>query len=459
MTTITAAAAYWTAVLAESGAQARADAVAALLASGTKLKFYDSGGSLIRTVTTDAWTRGALSQSAYPITPGAFTGSQTGTGTPALVVATTSADVEIFRTTAGVLSGVFQIPSAFASGVDLTAGSFNLTYPSPGSASSGKRWYPGHYFYTSQDWTHDVVMVESRRNKVKTNPYFAGYRLMAWWDKMETAQGVYNFGPVLAELDKAQADGKMVVLSIEERSFHGSARGLPCPQYIYDGGGTYAYTGNGENILAPKFWVPWVNEAFLAMVAAFMSAIDDHPALQMVMTEETTFEGAWMQSGWTWQAMNAFILEYCRVGSEGAVNSLWHQNMGWSNEPSSDTTEHYRMTDTVVYVHNAGLSPTDLRHAPSSTAYLNTTYGSYCTTRYAGQTFFAPCVEYHTYIATGHTAKSVLNFGVDTLGVNFICWQPTDYSGSWVFTADDAINEVTAQQGRINEARPTNVPE
>lgn len=459
MTTITAAAAYWTAVLAESGAQARADAVAALLASGTKLKFYDSGGSLIRTVTTDAWTRGALSQSAYPITPGAFAGSQTGTGTPALVVATTSADVEIFRTTAGVLSGVFQIPSAFASGVDLTAGSFNLTYPSPGSASSGKRWYPGHYFYASQDWTHDVTMVESRRNKVKTNPYFAGYQLTPWWDKMETAQGVYNFGPVLAELDKAEYDGKMVWLRLMERSFHGSARGLPCPQYIYDGGGTYASQTNGQNILAPKFWVTWVGEAFLSMVSAMLAAVDDHPAYQGTITEECSIAGSWLQAGYTWQAMNAFVLEYCRVGSAGSINGLWHQNMGWSNEPSSDTTEHYRMTDTVARTYKAGLSPTDLQIPPNSLAYQNTTYGSYIPTRYAGETFFAPNVEYMTYTAAGNTAKKIIDYGVDTLGVHFIGWANTDYSGSWAFTDDDAIAEVARQQGRITTARPSNVPE
>jgi hypothetical protein len=250
----------------------------------------------------------------------------------------------------------------------------------------------------------------------------------------------------------------MVWLRLEERSFWGATRGLPCPQYVFDGGGTYAHTGNGENILAPKFWVPWVGSAFLAMIAALMEAIDDHPALQGVCTEECSIEGAWLQPGYTWQAMNAFILEYCRVGSQGAVNSLWHQNMGWSNEQSTDMTEHYRMTDTTVRTHKAGLSPTDLRHEPSSTAYLDTTYGKYITTRYAGEAFFHAMVEYHTYIAPGHTAQSVLNHGVDDLGLNFITWNPTDYSASWQFTSDQAIAEVTAQQGRINTTRPSNVP-
>lgn len=458
MTTVVPAAAYWTVVLAETGESDRAGAVATLLANGTKLKFYDSSGTLIRTVTAAAWTKGALTQNYYPITPGAFTGSQTGTGTPATVVVTTSADVEIFRTTAGVLSGVFSIPSAFDTGVDLAEGSFTLKYPSTQTAPSGKKWYPGHYFYASADHLHDVTMMDVRRNKVKNNPYFQGYLLMPYWDKMESTQGVYDFSKVLTALDAAEADGKRAWLRLEERSFHGSARGLPCPQYIYDGGGTYAHTGNGENILAPKFWVPWVGTAYLAMVAALMEEVDDHPALAGVMTEECSIEGSWLQPGYTWQAMNAFILEYCRVGSEGAVQSLWHQNMGWSNEPSSDTTEHYRMTDAVVRTYRAGLSPTDLSHTPSRIAYLSTTYGRYITTRYAGEAFFHPKVEYITYTAAGHTARSIIDHGVDVLGVNFISWAATDYNASWVFTADDAIAEVTRQAGRINTTRPSNVP-
>lgn len=445
---------WWETVLPEVSEQDRADAGAALLANGTKLKFLDASGALIRTVTSDAWTRAAQNGNAYPIVPGAWTDPGTGSGTPETIVITTASDVEILRLPAAAFS--LAVPIA---GATVAPGAARLRYPASGPPpASGKRWHPGHYFVVSNDYTHDVTMVESRRNKVRTNPYFAGYQLQVFWDKLETAQGVYNFGPVLAELDKAQSDGKTAWLRIMERSFHGASRGLPCPAYIHDGGGTYAHTGNGQNMLAPKFWVPWVGSALFAMVAALMEAVDGHPALQGVMTEECSLEGAWLQPGWTWQAMNAWILEYCRIGSQGAVNSLWHQNMGWSNEPSTDTVEHYRMTDTIVRTYKAGLSPTDLCHEPHGTAYLDTTYGKYITTRYAGETFFFPGVEYHTYIAAGHTAQSVLDHGVDDLGVQFIFWNPTDYSASWVFTADDAIAEVTRQQGRINTTRPSNVP-
>lgn len=451
MSQIVPSADYWTAVLAETGDANRADAVKTLLANGTKLVFLDASGSTIRTVTTAAWSRGSQSGSYYPITPGAWTDPGTGTGTAATIVVTDSSDGEIMRFPASLFNLAVDLSSVTA-----VEGTAKLMYPASGTAASGKRWYPGHYFYASQDWTHDVTMVESRRNKVKNNAYFAGYKLMAWWDQMESTAGNYDFSKVVAALDAAEADGKMAWIRIEERSFHGASRGLPCPQYIYDGGGTYASTANGQNILAPKFWVPWVGEAFLDMIAALMEVIDDHPALQGVMTEECSIAGSWLQAGYTWQAMNAFILEYCRIGSAGAVNSLWHQNMGWSNEPSSDATEHYRMTDTVARTYKAGLSPTDLC-ASGTIATKNTTYGAYIYDRYPGEAFFATNVEYATYTGASG-AKATLDYGVDTLGCHFIGWSNTDYSGAWTFTDDDAIAEVARQQGRINTTRPSNVP-
>lgn len=187
-----------------------------------------------------------------------------------------------------------------------------------------------------------------------------------------------------------------------------------------------------------------------------MAAIDDHPALQGVYTEEAVIAGAYLEPGWTWQKMNAYILEFCRVGSEGAVNSLWHQNMGWSNESSTDTTEHYRMTDTIVRTYKAGLSPTDLRLS-TSTATLNTVYGKYIYDRYAGETFFGSNVEWYDFFLP-EGPKALIDFGVDTLGLHFIAYQEGPASGG-TFTGDDCIAEVTRQLGRINTSRPLSVPE
>ncbi len=454
MATITPAAAYWTAVLAETGASDRADAVATLLTTGTKLKFYDSGGSLIRTVTAAAWTKGALTQSHYPITPGAFTGSQTGTGTPATVIVTTSADVEIFRTTAGVLSGVFSIPSAFATSVDLVAGSFKLKYPSPTTAPSGKRWHPGHYLMVC-DASARTGMVDSERNLVRYEANWQGYHGEYWWHRLESTQGVYDFSIITDDLDKAQADGKMMWVQLMNRSFHGTSRGAFCPTYITNAGWTYAYTGGGQNFAGCKMWVPACGEAWLDMLDACLAEISTHPALQGVTTEEGAQSGAWLQSGYTWQAMNEFVLEQSLRGSQGIGDALWHNCMGWSNEPGDDLTEHYRMTDTVVRSHRAGLAPRDLAMS-DYLAWNANDYGKYIFDRYAGEAYFYGCIDWGAYFLP-ETPRQLIDNAVD-LGVNFMFWHPM-YSGQGAnFTSADVIAEVTRRGGSLNDTRPSNAP-
>ncbi|MCO6445744.1 MAG: hypothetical protein J5J04_16850 [Anaerolineae bacterium] len=455
MATFTPAAAYWTAVLAASGDSARATAVADLLTTGTKLKFYDSGGTLIRTVETAAWTKGALTQNHYPITPGAFTGSQTGTGTPATVVVTASDDTEIFRTTAGVLENVFQIPSAFATGVDLTAGSFTLKYPSSQAAPSGKVWTPGHYLMVTDDYNR-LGMLESSRNLVKTNSNWVGYYGHYWWHRCESTEGVYDFSIITDDLDKAAADGKKMWVMLNNRSFHGSARGSFCPAYIVNAGWTYAYTGGGENFAGPKLWVSGCGGAWLNFLDAALDAIAGHSAFQGMTTEENQMSGCWLQAGWTWQAHNEFLLEQSRRGAAKVQNGLWHNNMSWSNEPASDTTEHYRMTDTMVRVHRSGLAPNDLRLSGTGGPPTVTPYGSYCFTRYAGEAYFMAQVEWLTYFLP-ESPRQIIDYAVDTLGMNFIGWQPvaSGYSGQ-TFSITDVIAEVNRQSGRINDTRPTN---
>jgi len=454
MTTVTAAPAYWAAVLPEVGDLARANAVAALLTTGSKLKFYDAAGTLIRTVTTAAWVRQALSASKYPIVPGAFTGGQSGAGTPVLVVATTSADVEIFRTTAGVSSGVFQLPSAFVADQDLTEGPFKLFYPASEAAAAGKVWFPGHYLMVIDD-TNRLGMLDSRRNLVRYDPNWAGYYGHYWWHRMESTEGVYDFSIVLDDLDKAEADGKKMWVWPQNRSFHGTSRGLFCPAYITDAGWTYAYTASGENFYGCKLWVPGCGEAWMNFIAALCAAIKDHPALQGIATEECSQSGAWLQVGYTWQAMNEFLLEQSRVGSENIGTRLWHNNMGWSNESSTNYTEQYRMTDTMVRVHKTGISPNDLRIS-SNTAIKNTTYGKYLFDRYAGEAFHYSAVEWGTFFLP-ETPRQIIDYAVDVLNMHFIGWQVVT-SSTATFTTSDVIAEVTRQNGRIATARPLIVP-
>lgn len=119
----------WNAVLAQTTSLARADAFAALLPTGSKIKFYSSTNTLIRTVTTGAWTRGNILNNAYVITPGTITDAASGSGTPTYAVITNPSDTEIFRCTAGVGSGVLQLQTAITNSDPITVGTFSIGYP------------------------------------------------------------------------------------------------------------------------------------------------------------------------------------------------------------------------------------------------------------------------------------------------------------------------------------------
>lgn len=452
MSTITPAAAYWAAVLPASGDLARANAIAALLAAGTKLKFYDSGGSLIRTVTSAAWTRAAQSGNHYPITPGAFTASQTGNGAAVMAVVTTSADVEIFRVPVG--TGGFEVPADFSAGVDLTAGSFVGLYPTTAAAPTGKRWYPGHYLMTN-DAVNRLGMLEAERNLVKNKANWQGYHGNYWWHRLESTQGNYDFSIITNDLDKAQADGKKMWVQLMNRSFHGASRGLFCPAYVTDAGWTYTYTGGNQNFAGCKLWVSACGEAWLDMVDACLLAIKDHPALQGVTTEEAAQSGAWLQAGYTWQAMNAFLLDQSLRGSSGIGSALWHNCMGWSSEPSSDTTEHYRMTDTVVRSHRAGLAPFDLVLSSYARWDAND-YGKYIFTRYAGEAYFYGGMDWIAHFQPEMPRQLIDN--AVSLGVNFIFWHPVYAASNPTFTTAQVIAEIDRRGGGLNDVRPTNAP-
>lgn len=117
----------WTAALAQPRrSKARVDALAAALPSTSAVKLY-AGASLLRTITTAAWSVGAVqADGKYPLIPGAFTDPATGSGTPDSAVFVDNAGDAIFTVSAGVGSGTFRLASALTDSVPILPGSFVL---------------------------------------------------------------------------------------------------------------------------------------------------------------------------------------------------------------------------------------------------------------------------------------------------------------------------------------------
>ena len=319
-----------------------------------------------------------------------------------------------------------------------------------------KRWFPGHYLMVIDD-ENRLGMLDSRRNYVRYEPLWAGYYGHYWWHRMELSKGVYDFSIILNDLNKAEADGKKMWVMLQNRSFN-SSRGQFAPTYIEtDYNGIYYHNTSGEDFSGCKLWEPAVSDRWLMFQDRALRAIRDHPALVGVATEESGQSGAWLQSGYTWQAMNAFLLEQSRRGMLEAGNLLFHNNMGWSAESGTNYDEQYRMLDTMVRTHRAGVSPNDLRMS-SGTAILSTNYGKFCFDRYVGEAWHMAFVEWTTY-SLPETPSQLIDFAHDRLKMPFVGWQviAAGQMPSQTFSITDIIAAVQAKAGKIWSTKPTSV--
>jgi hypothetical protein len=120
------------------------------------------------------------------------------------------------------------------------------------------------------------------------------------------------------------------------------------------------------------------------------------------------------------------------------------------------------VTDQVVLTNKAGIGATDLRLNYTPT--LKTSFG-YVFARYKGIAPLIANVEWNTYAKDNSSPRELINHGVDTLGLNFIGWDPRTSavgsgSGSDIvdFNIHDVIAEVNRQGGRVDKSRPKNVP-
>lgn len=343
----------------------------------------------------------------------------------------------------------FILSGDLAANGDVAFGS-QIVLRSPAIDARSIRWNPGHYMVTSNDMNH-TGMMESRRNLVKTNPYFAGYKNIYWWGPLEPTKNGYDFSMVTDDLDKAQADGKMMLVELWAVSFHGYSRGDPLPAYISsEYNGSFSSVGD-ENIVAFKYWDADVAERFYLFVEALLTAIDSHPAFEGICYQECSIQGAWQQPGWTFQKHYDFWLNLAARAQAKLSHGQQNFSVAWGLSASTTPTSK-QFTDAVVNTYRCGVGVADCRISGSTGS--QNVYGKHIWTDYRGKSALLAGIEWDTY-AMGWTATQLINYGVDTLGLTHMHWQDRDSGGT--FNISQAIAAVTAQSGRINTAKPSNL--
>ena len=136
MSSPTLTAASWISFLAGSTAAERAAAWAAF--GVDTIEFLDASDSVIRTVTCGAWTVGTEQSGSYPVTPGTYTDSATGSGTPVTAVFK-AGSTEKWRCSCGTAeSNFYRLRANIVAGVKIVRGGFGvLIGPPPAVGNSG----------------------------------------------------------------------------------------------------------------------------------------------------------------------------------------------------------------------------------------------------------------------------------------------------------------------------------
>lgn len=342
----------------------------------------------------------------------------------------------------------FVLNGDLVAGAPISLGS-GIVLRSPSLDTSTKRWDPGHYLLG-----HDAVartgMKTTEFNRVKDNVNFAGWQNSYWWARTESSQGNYDFSMILNDLDLVDTVGKTLIVRPFERSFHGMTRGDPLPSYIsstYNG----RWTSSDGTLVSFKFWEPAVAARFWAWMEAMAAACDGHPAFGGLYFEETGMRDAWRQAGYTKQKFFDFWAETSQRANDAMSEGMVIMNCAWGLR-EDDTPDCISLTEEFVYTNRCGVGHSDCR-IDGATGSLNTDFAHIWTT-YPGKAALAAGIEWGTY-EKGWTAKQLIDFGVDTLKLTHMHWEPRSSGGD--FTITDAISAINAQSGRINSARPANL--
>jgi hypothetical protein len=332
-----------------------------------------------------------------------------------------------------------------------------------------KRWFPGHYAHA-----HDGVLrnglYEYNRNLVKNNSNFVGYHIWVFWGQTEVTQGDYSalYTQLNTMRDAAIADNKKIWLRLYDRSFVGSARPRPMPLYIEQAGWTYTSTASGQNLWAPKLWVPGCSERYLLWAEKVAEYCAANEQFVLLSSEEWAMFDSWNQAGWDPYAFDNHWKEFARRITPKAGNCLVWVNSGWSNSTPGETYAYKKALMDYVVAQGCGLGPTDIRKDNNEgSATLSTAFGQFIFNLpthptfpgFKGKTFFCGSYEWPDYNSVESPAEH-LRWAVDDMGYHFIAWDPDKNTGSstagdWKWS--DALAAVNAQSGRINTAKPETV--
>jgi hypothetical protein len=223
----------------------------------------------------------------------------------------------------------------------------------------------------------------------------------------------------------------------------------------YGGGWVYNALSNESHI---HFWNQNLLDRQRLLLEAIGAEYDDEPLLSHVFCDETsgkatTNTAAYLSEYPDWNNAKgmAYYTHLSEVMADAFPNTLYFCYTNWGFLTADIPI---LMADLESRKHGFGGPDLWNRKKPGTDGQVyNNRFGDYYTTKPGVMPI---CVETQASGYLGGSAEELFTFGVDTVGVNFLPWGPYPPAGA-VWTWEDAVAEVTRQQGRINTAIPTSL--
>ncbi len=152
----------------------------------------------------------------------------------------------------------------------------------PPSTNSGNavKWHPGHYmklYRAAPQSNFDIILNE---------PNVKGVHVEYEWRNLEPQEGVYDFSTIESDLAYLQANGKRLIIRINDRAFSLSYKATPAyleTNPIYKGG--IAPTKNGT---IARIWDPLVMDRMILLYQQLGARFNAEPYIEGIAPQETT---------------------------------------------------------------------------------------------------------------------------------------------------------------------------
>jgi len=289
------------------------------------------------------------------------------------------------------------------------------------------KWHPGHYVKIKAKDTDTALQ---RRKDVENNKYLKGVLVMVNWQDIEgPKEGDYHFAVIEEYVNWARENGKYVFFQIKDRCFHGCLDAAS-PAYLmtdlkYNGGVSKMYSGQKVKGSVVKLWEPAVVDRLIALNKALAVRYDRDAHFMGLYTEETAI-GLGKPKPLDYNS-DAYLSQLKRLLVETKKvfpHTMFIMAMNFAPGAVSGLRP---LAEKMVEIGGCGIGHPDT--LPWRMEEGKLTPGYQIEMEFKGKVAIAPMVNTSDMKQTD-TAEKVYQMAINTLGANYIFWEPWFYTDS-----------------------------